>query len=323
MKNLYKLVSIILCFVILSGCVPFTKEPITKTGFYFDTVIDITIYDNQDMNLLDTCFDYCEDFENLISRTIPTSDISKINTSNGNPVVVSDTTIELLKLGIKYGDLTDGVFDVTIAPLAELWDFKNNPGTLPSESAITEATAHVNYKNIRIDGNMVTLIDPDAAIDLGGIAKGYMADRLKEYLMGQGVESALINLGGNVLTIGVKPDKTAFNIGIQKPFDENNSTISSVSIKDSSIVTSGTYERYFKLDDKIYHHILDTTTGYPCDNDLLSVTILSKDSVDGDALSTSCFALGLEKGVELLQTLDNVDAIFIRSDYEIVDTREL
>lgn len=322
MKNLCKLVSMIICLTILSGCTIIPREPISKTGFYFDTVIDITIYDKRDKNLLDACFDYCEEFENLVSRTIPTSDVSRINTSGGKPVTVSDTTVELIKLGIEYGELTNGVFDITIAPLSEIWSFKNNTGILPSENAIKGALSHVSYKNIAVDGNTITLTDQNAAIDLGGIAKGFMADRLKEYLITQGVESALINLGGNVLTIGKKPDGSTFRIGVQKPFDKKNTTITSVSVKDSSVVTSGSYERYFEIDNTIYHHILDTSNGYPCNNGLLSVTILSKDSVDGDALSTSCFALGLEKGMEFIQTLDDVDAIFITSDYEIIDTRK-
>lgn len=315
---------ILVCFIMmfLCGCSITTKEPLSKTGFYFDTVITITLYDSKDEELLNTCFNYCKDFENTVSRTIKTSEISIINHANGQPVEVSDTTIELLKKGIEFGELTDGAFDITIAPLMKLWDIKNNPGNVPSESDITEALSHVNYKNIMIEGNTVTLTDSEASIDLGGIAKGYMADRLKEYLLSEGVNSAIINLGGNVLTIGEKPDGTSFNIGIQKPFDKQNATVTSVQVKDSSVVTSGSYERYFKVDDVIYHHILNTETGYPCDNGLLSVTILSKKSIDGDALSTACFALGLEEGQRLIESLEDIDAIFVTVDYEIIDTRE-
>ena len=168
----------------------------------------------------------------------------------------------------------------------------------------------------------MTLTDPKAAIDLGGIAKGYMADQLKEYLLAEGVTSAIINLGGNVLTVGEKPDGSSFHIGIQKPFDKQNATITSVSVKDSSVVTSGSYERYFKIDDTIYHHILNTETGFPCDNGLLSVTILSEKSIDGDVLSTACFALGLEEGQKLIESLEDIDAIFVTQDYEIIDTRD-
>jgi len=322
MKRLYRLILLCMVMVLLCGCSLTTKEPLSKTGFHFDTVIKITLYDSKDEKILNTCFDYCKEFENLVSRTVKSSDISMVNHANGQPVEVSDTTIELLKKGIKFGELTDGAFDITIAPLSELWDFKNNPGNIPSESEIIEALSHVNYKNIVIEGNTVTLTDPEAAIDLGGIAKGYMADQLKEYLLNEGVTSAIINLGGNVLTIGAKPNGTSFNIGIQKPFDEQNETITSVQVKDSSVVTSGSYERYFEVNNTIYHHILNTDTGYPCDNELLSVTILSEESVDGDALSTTCFALGLEKGRKLIESLEDMDAIFVTDDYEIIDTRD-
>lgn len=307
--------------LLLIGCSIKIKEPISKTGIYFDTVIQIDIYDSSDTKLLDRCFEYCETFEQTISRTIETSEIYQINHAKGASVKVSDITLELLQKGIEYGDLTNGKFDITIAPLMELWDFKNNTGDVPADKDILEALSHVNYKNIIIDGNQVSLKDPDAAIDLGGIAKGFMADYLKEYLISEGVESALINLGGNILTIGSKPDGTPFNLGIQKPFDKQGTAITSVKATDSSVVSSGVYERYFEVNHVLYHHILDTSTGYPCDNKLLGVTILSEKSVDGDALSTSCFVLGLEEGQKLIKTLDGVDAIFITEDYKIIDTR--
>lgn len=306
--------------LILSGCTAATNKPIEKTGIHFDTVINIKIYDSDDTSLLEQCFQYCEEFEQTVSRTIETSEIYQINHSNGSPVEVSDTTLELLEKGIEYGNLTNGKFDITIAPLSALWDFKNNPGIIPDEHDIQEALSHINYKNIMIEGNTITLTDPESAIDLGGIAKGYMADRLKEFLICEGVESALINLGGNMLAIGTKPDGSEFNIGIQKPFDEQGAAITAVKTNDSSVVSSGVYERYFEIDNTIYHHILDPETGYPYDNNLLSVTILSETSVDGDALSTACFALGLEEGMKLVDSLNNVDAIFITDDYQLHDS---
>ena len=319
MKYFVKLLLICMVSCILSGCNFKAQEPISKTGFYFDTVISITIYDSNDETLLEQCFTHCEELENLLSRTIPTSDISRINSAAGASVTVSDTTIELLKQGIYYGEMTGGAFDITIAPLSDVWNFKENTGTLPTDHAVTEALSHVSYKTIQIDGNTVTLTDPETAIDLGGIAKGYIADVLKEFLKSKGVKSALIDLGGNILTLGTKPDGTAFQIGIKKPFDTKE-VITSVSASDLSVVTSGSYERYFEVDDVKYHHILDTENGYPASTGLLSVTILSEKSIDGDALSTSCFALGLEKGRSLIDSLEGIDAIFITEDYEIIDT---
>ena len=321
MNKLRFLCLFLLCSIMLCGCKTKNAEPISRTAIYFDTVISIKIYDSQDEAILDRCFNFCKEFEDRISRTIETSEISQINNAKGNPVTVSDNTIELLEQGIYYSRLTDGAFDITIAPLSELWDFKNNPGMLPDEADIKEALSHVSYEMITIDGNTVTLEDPYMAIDLGGIAKGYMADQLKSYLESEGIKSALIDLGGNILAVGSKPDGSQYTIGIKKPFDDSK-MISTESISDLSVVTSGNYERYFEVDNTIYHHILDTKTGYPCDNGLYSVTIFSKNSVDGDALSTSCFALGLEKGEELINSLEGVDALFVTSDYEIIDTRK-
>ncbi len=320
MKTLRILCAVLACSLLLCGCTT-NKEPISKTAIYFDTVISIKLYDSQDPEILEQCFSFCEEFEQTISRTIETSEISQINNSNGNPVTVSDTTIELLEKGIYYSELTDGAFDISIAPLSELWDFKNNPGEVPLENDIKDALSHVSYEKILIEGNTVTLLDPNMAIDLGGIAKGYMADKLKEYLLSEGVESALIDLGGNILAVGSKPDNSNYTIGIKKPFKDGE-MVSTESINDLSVVTSGCYERFFEVDDVIYHHILDTNTGYPCDNNLYGVTIFSDKSVDGDALSTSCFALGLEEGQKLIKSLDGIDALFVTDTYEIIDTRK-
>ncbi|MEG0904187.1 MAG: FAD:protein FMN transferase [Lachnospiraceae bacterium] len=304
--------------LILTGCAaPESKEPISGSKLFFDTVIQIDLYGTTDQKILDGCFKLCREYENKFSRTIETSEISKINASNGTPITVSDDTIELLNKGLYYSQLSNGAFDITIDPLSILWDFKNNTGNIPDASKIQEAIAHVNYENICIEGNTVTLLDPLAKIDLGGIAKGYIADQLKKYLLDQGIDHGLINLGGNVLAVGTKPDNHPFNIGIQKPFDKKNIPITSVQISNQSVVSSGVYERYFKKDGMLYHHILNPETGFPYKNNLLEVTIISQQSVDGDGLSTTCFALGLEKGMELINQLDHTEAIFITDDYKL------
>ena len=159
--------------------------------------------------------------------------------------------------------------------------------------------------------------DPKCRIDLGGIAKGYIADRLKEYLEKEGIEHATINLGGNVLTIGTKPDGSDYKIGIQKPFAADGEVLEVLSVHDRSVVSSGDYERYFEKDGVIYHHILDPQSGWPVQNDLDQVTILSDSSADGDALSTTCYVLGLEKGMKLIQEMDDVEAIFVTKEGEI------
>ena len=180
--------------------------------------------------------------------------------------------------------------------------------------------SHINYHSVKVDGNTVTLTDPEAKIDLGGIAKGYIADKLKEYLKNQGVEHALINLGGNMLALGGRPDGSDFRIGIQEPFAADGTVLTNLSISDKSVVSSGNYERYFEKDGIIYHHILDPDTGYPVQNNLYQVTIISDSSVQGDALSTTCYALGLEAGMELIQNTDGVEAVFVTDDLEVHKT---
>lgn len=267
--------------------------------------------------MLDHCKEMCSRYEQLFSYTIETSDISRINAAKGKPVKVDEETIELIQKGLYYSQLSGGKFDITIAPLSELWDIEHNPGSIPNAASIEEAKSHVDYRNVLVEGNTVTLKDPKATIDLGGIAKGFIADKLKAYLKSEGIEHGQIDLGGNLLTIGSKIDGSDFHIGIQKPFAKTNEAITTVDVHDQSVVSSGIYERYFKKDGKIYHHLLDPETGYPYDNELLGVTIISDQSVDGDGLSTTCFALGLEEGTKLIESLDNVQAIFITSDYSL------
>ncbi len=314
-----KIKIIILCSFLalfLSGCAAKTT-PISKTGFYFNTVITITLYDSTQEPLLDKCFLLAGKYDGLFSKTVESSDVYRINHSNGEPVVVSEDTLALLQKAIDYAELSHGAVDPAIGSVSNLWDFSEESNqSIPSGTALAEAVAHVNYQNISINPNdlTVTLTDPLSQIDLGFIAKGYIADRFKEYLVANGVTSAMINLGGNVVVIGSKPDGSPYNVGIQKPFAPVGTAAFTVPLTDLSAVSSGNYERYFTKDDVLYHHILDPSTGYPVDNDLLSVTILSPYSVDGDALSTLTFALGSEKGRQLIESLPDISAIFITKD---------
>lgn len=304
--------------LLLSGCSGLKKEQNqVYTDTLFDTVVRIEILDRADEEVLKGCENICKKYHAMFSNKIEDSEISRINSAGGNPVVVSDETVTLLRKAIYYGDLSNGAFDVTIAPVSNLWDFHAEAPALPAPEAIYEAASHVDYKNILIDGNTVRLLDPYASIDVGGIAKGYIADILKKYLKEQGVKHAVINLGGNVLAMGSRLDGSDYNIGIQKPFDMTGEPITSVRISNKSVVTSGTYQRYFEADGKLYHHILDPNTGYPCENNLTSVTIITNSSLTADALSTTCFLLGYDKSMRLIEQLDNVDAVFITNDNKI------
>ena len=314
-------ISLLVSSVLLMGGCGTSKEPVSQTGFYFDTIVQITVYDETDVNCLENCLKLADKYEKMFSHTIEGSDIWKINHSNGRPVTVSDETIQLLEIALSYCDMTQGRIDITIETASELWDFHGDgsldSGKIPDEKATAEAVSHVDYHNLLIDGNTVTLVDADASISLGFIAKGYIADKIKEYLLSQNVQSAIINLGGNLLAVGSKPDGTPFQFGIQKPFDTQGTPITVLSVSDKSAVSSGVYERYFYQDDILYHHILNPADGYPIQNNLLGVTVLSASSAAGDALSTSCFVLGLDEGMELIESLEDVEAIFITEDYRL------
>lgn len=325
------LTSLCLFVGLLSGCVFSTsKNEVSNSGFYFNTIINITLYNTNNSKLIDDCFDIAHKYENMFSNTIPESDISKINDNAGiKSVKVNPETIELLNSAIKYCELSNGKFDITIGKLSELWNIskisqsiKNDENitddsVIPKESDILALVNHINFHNIIIDSNSVYLSDSDAKIDLGGIAKGFVADKMKEYLLENGINSAIINLGGNVLTIGSNSNGNSFNVGIQKPFNKSGEIITKIPVISKSVVTSGIYERYYKVDDVIYHHLLDSKTGYPINNNLLSVTIISDSSTEGDALSTICFSLGLDEGMNLINQTDNIEAIFITDDYEL------
>lgn len=311
----------LLCFLLgllfYTGCQK-PAEPITKTAFYFDTMIQITLYDNTEEALIDDCFQMAAAYEQLLSRTAAGSDIDQINQAAGQPVSVSSDTIALLEKGISYYALSGGAFDLTMGPLSDLWNISGNPGTVPLPEEIASALSHVGTDRISIQGNTVTIADPLASLDLGGIAKGFIADEMKHYLNEQGVTEGIINLGGNVLTLGPKSNGSPYVIGIQKPFSQEGAPLLSVALTDGTVVSSGVYERYFQVGEKIYHHILNPADGYPYDNGLYSVTILCQSSADADALSTACFGLGLTEGLALIETLPNTEAVFITDAYEVV-----
>lgn len=294
-------------------------NPIERTDFLLNTFVNIKIYDSTDPAVLDDAFRLCRDYESRFSKTTKSSEIYKLNHrgSEEQTFLLSDETAELLEKSLHFCEISDGAFDITVEPASSLWDFTAESPALPNADALDQAVRKTGYKNLHLKGNILTFLSPDTKIDLGAIAKGYIADKLKDHLLSKGIHSAVINLGGNVLCIGSRPDGEPFRIGLQKPFAEREETFATVSLSDMSVVTSGVYERHFIIDGTNYHHILNPKTGYPYDNGLISVTILSEDSADGDGLSTTCFSLGLEKGLALVNSLDGIYGCFIDEDYNV------
>lgn len=340
------LCTVLVCPILLfTGCGNITdadtsttgNQPISISSIKLNTAIQITIYDSQDKSLLDDCLALCDRYELIFSRTNENSELYKLNhrkdTSDKDPNAdeqtipypisgtadtwhISEDLASLLSQGLSITRESDGAFDIAIAPLTSLWDFTAEDPKVPDDAAIQKALPLCSSDGVTIDGQDITLPSDDIQFDVGAIAKGYIADRMKDLLVKKGVKSAIINLGGNVLCIGSKPDGTPFKIGIQKPFADRNETEAVMDITGKSVVSSGIYERCFKQNGKLYHHILNPKTGYPYDNSLISVTIISDQSVDGDALSTTCFALGLEDGLKFAEK-KGVQAVFITEDYEL------
>ena len=317
MRKLRIIPVILLAGMLLSGGCAAEKQPprLSEVGFYLDTVITLTAY-TEDGQALKDALKECRRYEQLLSRTIEGSDVWRINHAEGCPVEVSDDTVAILQCAKKIGGLSSGAFDVTIAPVSTIWDFTSGKAELPDAGQVAKAVERVDYTRLGIEGNTVTL-PAGMMIDLGGIAKGYIADRIKAYLEDRGIRHAILSFGGNIVAIGVKPDGTEWRVGIQDIDKPTGTHMMVTRNMGGSTVTSGIYERGFNLDGVRYHHLLSPATGWPVQNELASVTIFSESSMEGDALSTAAFVLGTEQGLELIESLEGIEAVFIARDRSV------
>ena len=303
-----KIVSVQMLFVmlLLCGC---AQNENTATQFVLDTVATITA--DCDTAVIGEAFAHCSQYEKILSRTVEGSDVDRLNNTDGF-VKVSKDTENIVRRSLYYSDLTGGRFDITIGAISRLWDFGG--GIVPDRSQIADALRSVDYHSIEIDGDGINL--NGSIIDLGGIAKGYIADRVKEYLLESGAKHGIINLGGNVVVFGRE-----YTVGIEEPFTGD--IAATVKLKDKTAVTSGTYQRYIESDGTLYHHVLDPETGYGVQNGLTSVTVIGESSFDCDALSTCCLLLGLEDGIALIEKTEDTEAVFIDENGKITVTSGL
>ncbi len=295
------------------------QDPKTATLFVFDTVVELKAYCSQE--LMDKAVERCNFFEEHFSRTVEGSDIWNVNHAGGAATQVEPETADIITRSLEYCEQSGGLFDITIGAVSSLWDFVE--GVKPDDADVEEAVKHIDYRGVAVDGNMVTLADPKAMLDLGGTAKGYIADDLKRLFTEAGCVSGILNLGGHVCLIGSKPDGSDWNVGVQDPNDEAQSTVASIKCSDVSVVTSGLYEREFKASDgKTYYHILDPKTGYPVKTDLVSSSVTGGDSLQCDAIATLMFLLGHDKALELLNTTDGLEGLVVskRTD-ELTQTK--
>lgn len=332
MKQIVKRIIAILMVVFISLSLTAcgnNNQQYTRTDFMMDTVMQVTAYGKNAKKAVDESMEKLKEIDNLMSSQKNGSDVEKINENAGKKYVkVNPETFYVIKTALKYGKISGGNFDITIAPLANLWGIGTNHARVPSESQIKEAMKYINYRDVLLNAKdyEVKLKKQGMAIDLGGIAKGYAADEIENIMKKNGIKHALINLGGSsVYMYGSKPDGSNWNIGIQDPFGDKGKYFAIVSGKDMLIDTSGNYERYFIQNGKRYHHILNPFTGYPAESGVVSTTIVSTNikSIDADALSTITFILGVEKGMKLIESMPGVDAIFVTPDYKVYATSGL
>ena len=333
-------VSVLIIIVMNSlnnGASSYTNAPIVKDGFFFDTYVSITIYNSEDNysdsitssedidKLLDNCISMCSEYENIFSRTLETSELYKLNNNpdfiNSSDIYISDALADCIRKTLEYSAVFGAKYSLMSGSLCDLWDYNNK--IIPDNSDIVSNCIAINASKLTVDGNRIKLtfnIDnpiPNPEINLGSSAKGYIADKICTYLKDNGISDAIIDLGGNIVVIGDKYDDSMYKIGIKKPFSEENESYAVCKVADKSVVTSGIYERYFEKNGTIYHHIIDCSTGYPVNNDILSVTIITDNSHLADCYSTGCLLLGKDNALTLINNTEGVECIIIDSNYDI------
>lgn len=323
MKRIKIVAIIMIITVLIVGCGEKTDDnKISKREFLMGTVVDIDVYDKLDEEILEKVYDRLFEIESKMSKTIKTSDINKVNKKSGiNSVQVDEETWKTIKKTKNLSNLTGGEFDPTIGPLSNLWEINSSDPdrkNIPKDKDIKRLLNKINYENIILENNnKVYLKESGMELDLGGSAKGFAADEAKKILMENGSNSAMIDLGGDLYALGEKPNGEAWRIGVRDPRSENKDYLGVLEIRDKSMVTSGDYERYFEVEGKRYHHIIDPKTGYPVDNDLMSVTIISNSSLEGDVFSTASFIMGLDNGKNFIENQKEIEGIFITKDKNI------
>jgi hypothetical protein len=286
--------------------------------FALDTAITLKVYGSKRDEVLKKLEDKINELDDMLSTGKETSEVSRLN--RGGEAVLSPTMANLVKRSLDIYKKTDGLFDITIYPLMELWGFPTKNYRVPSEKEIEEKLKLVGSDKIDFneETRKISFKNKGMEIDFGGIGKGYITDELVKILTDEKVESAIINLGGNVFGFRKKPDGSLWNIAIRDP-NEPDKYMAAIRLEDSAVITSGGYERYFEENGIIYHHILDPRTGKPSESGLKSVSIISKDGTLADALSTSLFIMGEEKAVKYWkENGSNFDILLMTNDNRLI-----
>lgn len=297
------------------------KLPKSETYYTFETVVTVKVYDK---NVTEANFaavkQILDDVELELNRTNKDSEIYRVNQAAGkNPVAVSETTFIAVKDAMEDAVASNGVFDPSVGPLVDLWGVGKEGAKKPADADVKKALALVRYEDVELNEaeHTVFLKRAGMSLDLGGTGKGYAADRIASYLLAQGFNSAIVDMGGNLLTVGLKPDGSEWKIGVQDPDQKRGASVGTLTIDGKAVVASGIYERYFMENGVRYHHIMDTDTGYPADNELASVTIVTDNAMKGEGLDNWVFCLGLDKGMKYIESREDAEAIFVTKDNKV------
>ncbi|ALS02467.1 thiamine biosynthesis protein ApbE [Enterococcus silesiacus] len=338
MKNKKSLVILIavLFLVILAGCnskakteeSKINKEPYTDQQSLLGTYVQVRIYDDGKKDVLEKAFARVKELGNKITVNEKGSEVDEINEQAGiKPVKVSDDIYPLLKRAYEYSEDSAGGFDMAIGPITQLWHIGFDDARKPSQEEIDQALKLVDYHKVKLndEDQTVYLEEKGMQLDLGAIAKGFITDEVVKVLKDNGVTTAIVDLGGNVYVLGHSPrgKDMDWNVGIQDPNKARNTVVGTVQESNKTLVTSGIYERFLEVDGKSYHHLFDPKTGYPFDNDIAGVTVITNKSIDGDGLSTAVFAMGVKKGLEYAEGLKDVDVIFVTKDDQVFVSKDI
>lgn len=318
-RNRIKLcVMIWVCLILITagcGSTP-VMEKETAEIFAMDTIMNLTVYGESAQELLTEARQLVQKYEGLFSVNTRTSDVAKLNQAAGSAVQVSPETYELIQKSIEISKETEGLFDISIYPLVRAWGFTKEEYRVPEPEELGRLLEKVDASKIRLEPDNRVTLPEGMEIDLGGIAKGYLSQKLTELFREGGAQAAVVSLGGNVQTFGKKPDGTPFMVGITDPSD-GSSVLGTIQVGEKAVITSGSYQRYFEKDGKVYHHIIDKRTGAPAQSDLTSVTVIGEDGVAADSLATALFVMGKERAVQFAASHPEIQLVLVDTKSQI------
>ena len=316
---------VILTALIIAACAPVLHGP--QSQIALGTICHINLYEKGTQANYDRVFARITELENILSANLENSDLDRVNQNAGiEPVKVRPELIFVLERALEYAEKSRGLFDPSIGPLIKLWGINTDNVRVPGEDEIRQTLELIDYHQIEInrEEGTVFLTRPGMSLDLGAIAKGYIADEVVLLLGSMGIERCIIDLGGDIFAMGERaggnraaPEGSYWRVGIQDPRGSQGEYLGILSVANYSVVSSGVYERFFEADGVNYHHLFSPETGFPADSGLLSVTVISERAIDADALSTAAFVMGWDRGSELIASIPGAGGIFVFEDHSI------